>query len=92
MTIDASTAGSVAIAVRNACPGSGSPLTADGVPGTRGHLGGIVVAMRIARLHGGVLTYEQREGSLIARLSIPVASTRGGNQPERAPVGRGAPH
>ena len=85
VTIDASAAGSVAIAVRNACSGPASPLNADGVPAARGRLGGVLVAKRVARLHGGTLTYEYRDGALVARLSIPAASSKDDSPRERAP-------
>lgn len=65
--------GSVALVVRNACAGEPPPLTADGIPATRGHLGGLVAVMRIARLHGGSLSYERRVGEICARFSIPAA-------------------
>ena len=68
-----STSGVVVLVVRNTCAGPAPPLTADGIPAARGHLGGLLAAMRIARLHGGALTYERREGELMARLSIPAA-------------------
>jgi hypothetical protein len=60
----------VALVVRSAFAGAAS-LTAAGMPAARGQLGGLVAVTRVARLHGGMLTYERRPGELIARLSIP---------------------
>lgn len=77
ISIDASAEGAVALVVRNACAGAAPPLTADGIPAARGHLGGLATVMRIARLHGGALTYERRDRELIARLSIPAAPAGG---------------
>ena len=37
-----------------------------------GHLGiGLLVAQRIARLHGGALAFETREGGGVVRLILP---------------------
>jgi hypothetical protein len=62
--------GVVVLVVRSAFAGAAS-FTPDGMPAARGQLGGLVAVTRVARLHGGMLTYERRPGELIARLSIP---------------------
>jgi hypothetical protein len=43
-------------------------------PTRRGHIGGVSVALRVARLHGGALAYERRGDALVARLTLPAAS------------------
>jgi signal transduction histidine kinase len=63
-----------AMRVTNACREGVPPVTAGSIPGRRGHLGGLMVVTRIARLHGGRLTYEATEGELVARLTIPERS------------------
>lgn len=67
--------GGATLVVSNACA-SPAPLTPDGLPASRGHLGGLAMVVRIARLHDGALTYENRDGHIIARLSLPPAPRR----------------
>jgi hypothetical protein len=71
IAVDADAEGAVAIVVRNTWAGTVPPLTTDGLPAVRGHLGGVAAAVRIARLHGGALRYERQDRELVARLSIP---------------------
>jgi signal transduction histidine kinase len=61
----------VTLAVHNRCRDGGPTLTADGTPAIRGHLGGLVAVVRIARLHGGTLRFERAEGDLVALLTLP---------------------
>jgi hypothetical protein len=74
VALDTGPEDAASLVVRNTCVGQAPPLTADGIPAARGHLGGLVAAMRIARLHAGTLTYERRDSELTARLSIPAVS------------------
>jgi signal transduction histidine kinase len=61
----------VALLVRNLRGPEAPPVTAGTIPGRRGHLGGVVAVNRIARLHGGTLSYEAVDGWLVARLTVP---------------------
>jgi signal transduction histidine kinase len=49
-----------------------------GPPARPGHLGGLVAVSRIARLHGGAVSFEPHpEGGSIARLSLPAGPSSG---------------
>jgi signal transduction histidine kinase len=61
-----------ALRVTNSCRGAVPAVAAGSIAGRRGHLGGLVVLTRIARLHGGALTYEASGQELVARLSLPI--------------------
>jgi len=64
--------GLAALCVSNACRDGIPPISGGSIAGRRGHLGGLVVVTRVARLHGGTFGYEAVEGELVARLAIPI--------------------
>lgn len=61
-----------ALRVSNACRGAIPPISGGTIAERRGHLGGLVVVTRVARLHGGTFGYEAVDGELVARLAIPI--------------------
>jgi signal transduction histidine kinase len=73
--LDADSSAAV-LRVRNACREGVPSITAGSIAGRRGHLGGLLVVARIARLHGGTLEYEAMNGELVARLAIPLEGAR----------------
>lgn len=58
--------------IKNACREGLPTITAGNLAGRRGHIGGLLVAARVARLHGGTLAYEAINGELVARLTLPL--------------------
>lgn len=65
------TASQAMIRVTNACREAIPPVVNGSIVGRRGHLGGLVIVTRVARLHGGALLYEVADDQLVARLSLP---------------------
>jgi hypothetical protein len=55
----------------NACRDTVPAVINGNIAGRRGHLGGLVIVTRVARLHGGALMYEVVDDQLVARLTIP---------------------
>jgi signal transduction histidine kinase len=63
--------GQALLRVTNACREAIPAVINGNIAGRRGHLGGLVIVTRVARLHGGALMYEVVDDQLVARLTIP---------------------
>lgn len=91
LSVDLQPGGLAEIRVTNRCTGPGPSLAAGRVPERRGHVGGLAAALRIARLHGGSLTYEVADSMVTARLSLPaVLRGHGPGRDARPHVARSA--
>lgn len=63
--------GGIELVVRDWGRGAGAITPNRPYPTRRGHLGGVVAVVRIARLHGGGLAFESAGDGTLARLTLP---------------------
>jgi signal transduction histidine kinase len=66
--------GWVDVLVRDWGVGVGQGHASRPYPSRRGHLGGVIAAVRIARLHGGTVSFESMDPGAVVRLSLPPRS------------------